>query len=163
MLHMIVAPCGAGKTTLAINKLAGMWGDKSNALYLIDSVAGRDQLLQNEKFRCYDRNWRAYLEQNQEDQDDRLTVMTYACFGTLCRHIPDWYCNLHTLICDEIQSLSEMSGWERGRKCPDEEQIYGLAYGVIVNCAITGTIKSVIALTATPEPIYKDLECDPKT
>ena len=57
-LNLIVAPCGSGKTTLALNHLAPMYGNPARALYLIDTVAGQDQLLQNPKFRCYDKDWR---------------------------------------------------------------------------------------------------------
>ena len=75
-LNLIVAPCGSGKTTLALNHLAPMYGNPARALYLIDTVAGQDQLLQNPKFRCYDKDWRKDYADTPLKDDGKIVVMT---------------------------------------------------------------------------------------
>lgn len=56
-LNLIVSPCGSGKTTLALNHLAPMYGNPARSLYLIDTVAGQDQLLQNPKYHLCPKNY----------------------------------------------------------------------------------------------------------
>ena len=155
-LNLIVAPCGSGKTTLALNHLAPMYGNPARALYLIDTVAGQDQLLQNPKFRCYDKDWREDFADTLIKDDGKVVVMTYARFGTLCRYFPNWYIGLDTIICDEIHKLIEMMIWSSAAKIPDEENIYAIAWGTIFRAFHMEEVPAVFGLTATPEGLYND-------
>lgn len=155
-LNLIVAPCGSGKTTLALNHLAPMYGNPARALYLIDTVAGQDQLLQNPKFRCYDKDWRKDFADTPLKDDGKIVVMTYARFGTLCKHFPDWHLGLDTIICDEIHKLIEMMIWSRASNIPDEDNIYAIAWGYIFRAFHLEEVPAVYGLTATPEPLYND-------
>ena len=94
-IDLIVAPCGAGKTSFALDVVASMWGGPQKTVYLIDTIAGKDQLLQNPKCQCYNREWRENDYPENLTTDGKVTVMTYAFFGTLCKHFPNWYEGLH--------------------------------------------------------------------
>lgn len=155
-LNLIVSPCGSGKTTLALNHLAPMYGNPARSLYLIDTVAGQDQLLQNPKFRCYDKDWREDFADTPLQDDGRILVMTYARFGTLCKYFPDWHIGLDTIICDEIHKLIEMMIWSRSSNIPDEDNIYAIAWGYIFRAFHLEEVPAVYGLTATPEPLYND-------
>lgn len=153
-LNLIVAPCGAGKTTFALDYLAPMYGNPARSLYLIDTVAGQDQLLQNPKFRFYDKNWREDFADTPLQDDEKIVVMTYARFGTLCKYYTNWYIGLDTIICDEIHKLFEMMMWSSAAKIPDEENIYAIAWGHIFLAFHLEQVPAVYGLTATPELLY---------
>ena len=153
-LNLIVSPCGSGKTTLALDHLATQWGNPSRALYLIDTVAGQDQLLQNPKCRCYDKDWREDFADPPLKDDGKIVVMTYARFGTLCKYFCNWYIGLDTIICDEIHKLFEMMLWNKAAKIPNQENIYAIAWNVIFTAFYLEQVPSVYALTATPEALY---------
>ena len=154
-LNLIVSPCGSGKTTLALDHLATQWGNPSRALYLIDTVAGQDQLLQNPKCRCYDKDWRTYFADTPLKDDGKIVVMTYARFGTLCKLFPNWYIGLDTIICDEIHKLFEMMLWNKAAKIPKDENVYAIAWNNIFLSFHLEKVPSVYGLTATPEALYE--------
>lgn len=153
-LNLIVAPCGSGKTTLAFEHLATQYGNPSRALYLIDTVAGQDQLLENSHFRIYDKDWRKNLADTPLKDDGKIVVMTYARFGTLCKYFPNWHIGLDVIICDEIHKLFEMDLWNRAAKIPDNENVYRIAWNFIVQAFHLEQVPAVYALTATPEALY---------
>lgn len=164
-LNLIIAPCGAGKTTLALDHLAYEYGNPARALYLIDTLAGQDQLLQNPKCRCYDKEWRENFADTPIKDDGKIVVMTYARFGTLCKYFPDWYIELDTIICDEIHKLFEMRLWNKAANIPDSENIYAIAWNVIFTAFHLEQVPSVFGLTATPRALYehfvgKDSDCE---
>ena len=152
-LNLIVAPCGSEKTTLALNHLAPMYGSPARALYLIDTVAGQDQLLQNPKFRCYDKDWREDFAGTPLKDDGKVVVMTYARFGTLCKHFPNWHIGLDTIICDEIHKLFEMMLWNSAANIPRNENIYAIAWDFIFSAFYLEQVPAVYGLTATPEAL----------
>ena len=154
-LNLIVAPCGSGKTTLALNHLAPMYGNPARALYLIDTVAGQDQLLQNPRFRCYDKDWREYFSDTPIKDDGKVVVMTYARFGTLCKYFPNWHIGLDTIICDEIHKLFEMMLWNQAANIPRAENIYAIAWDFIFSAFYLEQVPAVYGLTATPEALYE--------
>lgn len=154
-LNLIIAPCGAGKTTFALQHLAPMYRNPARALYLIDTVAGQDQLLQNPKFRCYDKDWRADFTDTPIKDDGKIVVMTYARFGTLCKYFPNWYIGLDTIICDEIHKLFEMRLWNKAANIPDNENIYAIAWNYIFLAFHLEQVPAVYGLTATPEALYE--------
>ena len=49
VLNIIDAPCGCGKTTCAINKIAELASSPRKVLYLIDTANGCERLAQEEK------------------------------------------------------------------------------------------------------------------
>lgn len=155
-LNLIVAPCGAGKTTLALDVLAPRYGNLSRALYLIDTIAGQDQLLQNPKCRCYDKEWRYMFTDTSLIDDGKIVVMTYARFGTLCKNFKNWYLGLDTIICDEIHRLFEMRAWSRSKGIPDEDNVYEIAWNVLFSAFFCEIVPAVYGLTATPGRLYDE-------
>lgn len=155
-LNLIVAPCGAGKTTFAIEHLATLWGDRQTSLYLIDTVAGKEQLLQNPKCQRYEKAWREDESFSDTTYSGKVTVMTYAQFGTLCKHFKRWYWGLDTIICDEIHKLFEMRLWSFAKKIPKEENVYEYAWQAIFEACYFWRVQSVIAMTATPRLLYQE-------
>lgn len=155
-LNLIVAPCGAGKTTFAIEQLATLWGDRQTSLYLIDTVAGKEQLLQNPKCQRYEKGWRKDEDFSDKTYKGKITVMTYAQFGTLCKHFPKWYWGLDTIICDEIHKLFEMRLWGIAKKIPKAENVYDHAWEAIFEAFYFWRVQSVVAMTATPTLLYRN-------
>jgi len=165
ILNVIVAPCGSGKTTFALETLVPELGAPENTVYLIDTIAGRDQLLKHPQCQCYTRDWRERLELPKPEGSGKITVMTYAYFGALCRYFPDWYCDLDLLICDEIHKLFEMIMWDKSKKIEEEESLYGWAWNKIFYSFHFCEVYHVIAMTATPELLYRQFshkyeDCD---
>ena len=153
-MYLIVAPCGAGKTKFAIDAVASMWGDPQKSLYLIDTIAGKEQLLQNPKCQCYDREWRDSDSPDRLAHSGKVTVMTYAFFGALCKYYPYWYSGLDVIICDEIHKLFEMRLWGVAKKVPDEDNLYDQAWQAIFQSYTFGRVQTVVAMTATPQGLY---------
>jgi len=156
IINLIEAPCGAGKTTLAIEKLIPELSSEKRSLYLIDTVAGRDQLAQREDCQVYDPDWRYHMAQNNLYWycHDKVNIMTYAKFGELCLHCPDWYEGLDVIICDEVHSFIEMIGWELNSKRPNKSKTYQAAWRHLLNGVMEEKISAVIAMTATPDRLY---------
>lgn len=148
-INLIHAPCGSGKTTFALEKLPQQHCIPGRTLYLIDTVTGVEKLLQHEACQPYNSDFldpNSYFEQPRR----KITVMTYAKFGTLCLYSPYWYTYLHTIICDEIHKLPEMMQWETN----DEIKAYEAAWDAIVGCIETDHSPTIIAMSATPRRFY---------
>ena len=61
-LNLIKAPVASGKTTFALGKLSGLATRKDRIVYLIDTIAGRDQILhKNDNVKIYNNEWRKCL------------------------------------------------------------------------------------------------------
>ena len=159
-INLIVAPCGSGKTTLAVDNLVPMLGNPKKCLYLIDTTAGRDQLAGSPKCQIYDPQWRKNLKNVYWYPSDKLNVMTYAAFGTLCLHQPNWFDGLDLIICDEFHSFIEMMQWEMNADTTDipnssDGKNYKAAWDGIINGMAYGKIGAVVAMTATPKRVYE--------
>ena len=153
-MNLIKAPCGSGKTTLALETLPESYCVPGRTLYLIDTLAGMEQLLKNEVCQCYDSE---ILDPNsyfQSDRPPKITVITYAKFGALCCYFPDWYFYLDTIICDEIHKLPEMMHWEED----EDAKYYEAAWTALLTCSESASLPTIIAMTATPAPVYQKLD-----
>ena len=83
-LNLVEAPTGAGKTTWALDTLAEEVSDKHRMVYLIDTVNGKEQLLQHESTTYYDRGWQEIVNSGiVYFGEKKVVVMTYAKFGVL--------------------------------------------------------------------------------
>ena len=49
VMNVVEAPCGSGKTTCAINRIAALASSPKKALFLIDTTNGFQRLAQEEK------------------------------------------------------------------------------------------------------------------
>ena len=152
-LNLIEAPCGAGKTTLAIQTLPQEYCDPSRSICLIDTVAGMEQLLKNSKCQCYDNELLDVVTCFSDPKNDKITVTTYAKFGVLCKKHPKWYQDLDTIICDEMHALVSMKKWTES-----EDNLHEIAWNALVECVESKDGPTVIGLTGTPDPLIKALD-----
>ena len=123
-LNLIEAPVSSGKTYFALTKLPQLAKHQNRIVYLIDTIAGRDQIEQmNRNVRFYTPNWRKGIVQDDETHEyeaidfetgeiaaegNNITIMTYACFGHLAKYHPAFLDELEMVICDELHSISWM-------------------------------------------------------
>ena len=123
-LNIINAPCGCGKTTCAINKIAELASSPRKVLYLIDTRIGKERLAREPGLikPCVfidgpldGEPWEKKLV--YELRQEKIPVMTYALFGILCSDSPDFIKRFEIIICDEPQSLVFFS---KNRECQTE-------------------------------------------
>ena len=157
-LNMIEAPCGSGKTTFVLEHLINDYCDPRRSVYLIDTVAGMEKLLKHENCRRYNRDFMDAVEYFLWDPDKKITVMTYALFGTLCTHYEGWFENLDTIVCDEMHKLVEMMKWEESSDTEHSQK----AWDVLMTCIASEHLPSIIAMSATPNAVYRKMGAKPK-
>ena len=83
VLNIVCAPCGCGKTTCAINRIAPLASSPRKALYLIDTRNGCERLSQEEKLTT---PYQYYADDIAGryfnfEVPDKVVVTTYARFG----------------------------------------------------------------------------------
>ena len=156
-LNIIDAPCGCGKTTCAINKIAELASSPRKVLYLIDTRIGKERLAREPGLikPCVfidgpldGEPWEKKLV--YELRQEKIPVMTYALFGILCSDSPDFIKRFEIIICDEPQSLVFFS--KIGNVKPNEIDAHKAALFAICKNVYRGKILFV-AITATPQPL----------
>lgn len=141
-LNLIFSPCGSGKTTFAINEVREFRKGYSAypMIYLIDSRNGRDSLKAEYREMIY-------------DSFDGFELMTYACFGKLCK---DGKINHEhmVIVCDELSGCIEYSKINPGAD--------NLHYIALEHLYFMFAIKEnyIIALDATPRAIKNHFDFD---
>ena len=157
-LNIVKAPVGSGKTTWALNTLADTVTAKNKMLYLIDTINGREQLLQREDTICYDRPWEDHaLEDIDFFGEIKITVMTYAKFGEIVDRNPTFGNTLELIVCDEIHSLPRFSAFVSTH--PDTKPLHKIAQTRLTKL-INTTDVLVIGLSATPARAADHLDCN---
>lgn len=148
-LNIVVAPCGCGKTTAAIQTMAAWASSPRKALYLIDTRNGCQRLAMNDKLTLPDVFYEGMTgsglvpflqEQNQ------VVVATYAQFGMWVSKYPDFTDHYEVIICDEAHNLYYFS------KYSEEPNPASIARDALCHAAAFGPAK-VIAITATPKGV----------
>lgn len=154
-LNVIVAPCGCGKTTCAINKIAPLASQPKKALYLIDTRNGFERLAQEEEL------IKPYLWYDDAiDGDcllnypDKVVVATYARFGMWVENYPNFADNFEIIICDEAHNLVQFATFS------PEPNNASRARDAIKKAVFRRKTK-VIAITATSDYLHK-LQCHQK-
>ena len=160
VLNIIEAPCGSGKTTAAINKIASLASSPKKALYLIDTRIGKERLSKKPElvtpFYAYPD---AIVKHYGFFEDDKkVGVTTYAQFGYWCAYHPNFAENYEYIICDELHSLIHFS--KIGTDRPNEIDVHKKARGAIQDAVKCGNV-TVVAITATPQPLA-ELDCELK-
>ena len=157
VLNVVCAPCGCGKTTCAINRIAPLASSPRKALYLIDTRNGCERLSQEEKLTT---PYMWYPETiarngfNAEAIEDKVVVATYARFGMWVSQFPNFADNFEIIICDEAHNLVQFAAFS------PEPNVASIARNAIRDAVIKGKTK-VIAITATPD-FLKRLKCPKK-
>lgn len=161
VLNLICAPTGAGKTTWAMEQMVRTISDPYKMVYLIDTVNGKQQLLNHPRARHYDDFWRAAANDDEGVIDglwekDKIVVMTYAKFGKLVSQCPKFGSEFELILCDEIHNLPRFSAFIS--KNPEDEPLHKIAKARIEEIVREGkTI--IIGLSATPERAEKFMQC----
>lgn len=171
--NIIAENTGCGKTTMALNKLVELADSKNKVLYLIDSVAGKQQLLQRKDTIYFDETW---IDGNGFGEfPDRVVVMTYAKFGNLVKKYSEFTKQLQLIICDEAHQLPNFIAWDRATKRKEnplltEEEltlVCSLASPSFIAlqeinelCNGTRGEQYVVIMSATPNKIIEALNTD---
>lgn len=132
--NLIIAPCHSGKTTAALDKIAGLASEPERVLYLIDTTAGQDMLLQRCETAKYTDRWRRDIKwRSTREADDEwwgdyfckpgIRVMTYHLFGIILKLHPEFIKDVQVLICDEMQNLVKFRNIELAKSKWDYKNV----------------------------------------
>lgn len=149
-LNILKAPTGSGKTYFALQHIPALTEDAlHDVVYLIDTINGKEQILQNYNAISEYRNWHKEVEAGGIwfDPSRNVVVITYAKFGVLLEKNPHLHEHFSYIICDEIHSLLKFQYFSRRPNC------HSVARAGLERAVMTGK-SVVIALTATPSTVY---------
>lgn len=87
-------------------------------VYLIDTINGKEQILQNYNARPLYHMWENELDgitfdNDMFETDRRIVIITYAKFGVLLDRDPDFHKHFDYIICDELHSLIRFQYFSR--------------------------------------------------
>lgn len=157
-LNLITAPCGCGKTTASINKIAPLASCPRKALYLIDTKNGNERLAKNPAltmpYHFYEESIANRYFCADELEPDKVVITTYAQFGVWAKHNPDFAAFFEVILCDEIHNLVIFPTFHKDKTQPNYAEI---ARNAIIN-AVWGGKTLIVGMTATPEPLSR-LSC----
>ncbi len=152
--NLIIAPCGSGKTTAAINTIAALASSPRKALFLIDTQNGNLRLAQNEALTL---PYAFFVETAGrsitwgELPPEKIVVTTYAQFGVWVKENPVFAANFEVIICDEAHNIVVFPNYG------PQPNFASIARDAICEAAANPNIM-VVGITATPEPLEK-LRC----
>lgn len=155
-LNIVKAPTGSGKTYFALTAIPEALGEDAayKVIYLIDTINGREQLLQNYNTTKYSDLWDAIATDEiyyWESKDQSIVVITYAKFGKLIEERPDFHTHFEYIICDELPSLFQYMRFEK------QPNLSSIALHGLERAVLAGKTK-VVALTATPNQIPSEFD-----
>lgn len=152
VVNIILAPTGSGKTYFALHTIPEVCKDPLHqALYLIDTTNGKEQILRNYNARPATHKWIDEVGEGYgcawETRDEQVVIMTYALLGCILQTKPDFCKKFTFIICDELHNLIAFS---KIKPIPNNHTIAKIG----LEQAVTNDTTTVIALTATPRKIY---------
>ena len=156
-LNIIKAPTGSGKTYFALTAIPSTVSDPSHKIvYLIDTINGKQQILQNYNARPLYSLWEAEVQginfdNDMFETDNRIVIITYANFVVFLNRNPDFHKNFEYIICDELHSLIKYQYFENAPNLATVAKS-GLER------AVRNENTTVIALSATPERVKHEFE-----
>lgn len=151
-LNIIKAPTGSGKTYFALHEISSLCQNALHqAVYLIDTINGKEQILRNYNATECNKYWLRDIEGDYLwfQEDSRVVIMTYAKFGFILSTKPEFYNYFDYIICDELHSLIRFQYFSQ---LPNYHSIAKEG----LERAVTNSKTTVIALTATPEIVKKE-------
>lgn len=107
-LNIIKSPTGSGKTYFALHEISSLCKNALHqAVYLIDTINGKEQILRNYNATECNKYWLRDIEGDYLwfQEDSRVVIMTYAKFGFILSTKPEFYNYFDYIICDELHSL----------------------------------------------------------
>ena len=159
VVNLVYAPVGSGKTTWVNEQLVNTVTDKREILYLIDTTAGRDQIISNNREISTEHSdaWEAWMNTNggnlafgelPELPPDKMPVMTFSKLAWIIKKGGLGYGNLKHIILDECQNLKIFQSYGKDY----DENVLKLAENWIKG-VYTNTNITITALSATPRKI----------
>ena len=151
-LNIIKSPTGSGKTYFALHEISSLCKNALHqAVYLIDTINGKEQILRNYNATECNKYWLRDIEGDYLwfQEDSRVVIMTYAKFGFILSTKPEFYNYFDYIICDELHSLIRFQYFSQ---LPNYHSIAKEG----LERAATNSKTTVIALTATPEIVKKE-------
>ncbi len=158
-LNIIKAPTGSGKTYFALQYIPSLLDDAlHHVVYLIDTINGKEQILQNYNAIPDSRDWIGsvgkdgiwFLPEDRE-KNKQVVVITYAKFGYIQSKELDFYNKFDYIICDELHNLPKFQCFST---MPNNHSIAKTG----IESAVKNNKTVVIALSATPNPIIKEFK-----
>ncbi len=161
VVNIIQAPTGSGKTYFALHAIPEMCKDPLHqALYLIDTINGKEQILRNYNAWPVTYNWITDVgdgyECAWETRDEHVVIMTYAKLGYILQRKPNFCGRFSYIICDELHKLIDFASI---KPIPNLHTIAKLGLEQVVSNDIT----TVIALTATPQKVCSFFQAEYRT
>ena len=167
--NIIVAPCHSGKTTAAIGKIARLASCREKVLFLIDTTAGKDALLQKPGTAKISYQWLRDIEEEwwgAPQSGEGIRIMTYHQLGYQLIARPDFMKDIEVVICDEMHNLIKYKGIEysqnkeRGTLGTNREQtICKRALAELARISNqTENVPLVVIMTATVNTVSRELD-----
>ena len=117
-------------------------------LYLIDTINGRDQLLNHPITKFYDKTWRNDALQGADHfGETQVVVMTYAKFGSIVMEYPNFGDTFTYILCDEIHNLPRFCAFINDD--PSAPKMHQQAWNRLISI-VNKTNVIVVGLSATP-------------
>ena len=162
MFNLIVAPCGSGKTTAAINVISKQASSPRTALILIDTKNGMERLAQEKvlttPYAFYEESIHQTWFHSDEFDPTQIVVTTYAQFGVWEYHNPGFHSFFDVIICDEAHNMVKFPNFKEKKK----DQKNKINYAAIARDAICRAVWEcntlIVGMTATPKALTK-LKC----
>ena len=165
VVNLIYAPVGSGKTTWVNTKLIDTVEDKREILYLIDTTAGRDQIINdNAHMTSYSQSYENWLNESGRLESGRLDCSSWGDFISTQNKVPTLtfsklahaikrngrlgYGKLKHIVLDECQNLKIYQGYGE----VDDENVLLLLEQWLKYLYKQTDIK-ITALSATPRQI----------
>lgn len=150
-LNVIKAPTGSGKSYFALEHIPSLTYDAiHNVVYLIDTINGKEQIVQNYNAISEYYSWSKEVDENGMwfEPNGKVVVLTYAKFGYLLNRYSDFYTRFSYIICDELPSLLKFQHFS------PQPNLHSVARCGLEQ-AVKGNEAIVVALTATPQSIQE--------
>jgi len=162
MFNLIVAPCGSGKTTAAINVISKQASSPRTSLILIDTKNGMKRLAQEKvlttPYAFYEESIHQTWFPSNEFDPTKIVVTTYAQFGVWEYHNPGFHSFFDVIICDEAHNMVKFPNFKEKKK----DQKHKINYAAIARDAICRAVWEcntlIVGMTATPKALTK-LNC----
>ena len=162
MFNLIVAPCGSGKTTAAINVISKQASSPRTALILIDTRNGMERLAKEKvlttPYAFYEESIHQTWFPSDEFDPSKIIVTTYAQFGVWEYHNPGFHSFFDVIICDEAHNMVKFPNFKEKNK----DQKPKINYAAIARDALCRAVwecnKLIVGMTATPNALSK-LNC----
>ena len=163
MFNLIVAPCGSGKTTAAINVISKYASSPRTALMLIDTRNGMERLAQEKvlttPYAFYEESIHQTWFPSDEFDPTQIVVTTYAQFGVWEYHNPGFHSFFDVIICDEAHNMVKFPNFKDKKKKTTPQINYAAIARDAICRAVWECNTLIVGMTATPKALAK-LNCN---